>query len=247
MRDAHFVSLEYAVTTAAIASQLELPPLYTGDRMSQAEFHRRYAAYPEDVKFELIGGIVYMASPLRRSHGRRHLQLGALLERYAGATPGVEALDNTTTILGEESEPQPDLALRILSAYGGQSRETEGDYVAGPPELIVEIAHSSRAIDMHQKRLDYQHAGVREYLVLCVEEPELHWFRFRPAGHLAPDAKGIYRSRIFPGLWVDGPALLASKRSRLQSVLRQGLASPEYTAFVRRLEARHRGRRRGSP
>src|SRR5436305_2942591 len=101
-----------------------LPPLHNGDQMTQAEFHRRYEAYPEDVKFELIGGTVYMAPPIRRSHARRHVQFAALLERYESRTPGVEALDNATTILGEDSETQPDLALRVLSEYGGQSRET---------------------------------------------------------------------------------------------------------------------------
>jgi len=217
-----------------------VPPLHSGDRMTQAEFHRRYEAYPEDVKFELIAGIVYTSSPLRRAHGRRHLQLGAVLEHYASATPGVEALDNATTILGEDSEPQPDLALRVLSQYGGRSRETEDDYVIGPPEFIAEIAHSTRAIDMHQKRLDYRRAGVREYLVLCVEERELYWFRFRPNGELTPDAHGIYRSRIFPGLWIDGAALLAGERKRLQAVLRQGLASPEHAAFLQRLRDQHK-------
>jgi hypothetical protein len=33
----------------------------------------------------------------------------------------VEALDNATTVLAEDREPQPDLALRIQSEYGGQS------------------------------------------------------------------------------------------------------------------------------
>jgi Uma2 family endonuclease len=231
------------MSTAPRLTQLPVPALYTGDRMSQAEFHRCYAACPEDLKFELIGGTVYMASPLRRAHGLRHLQLGALLERYASSTPGVEALDNTTTILGEESEPQPDLALRVLSQYGGRSRESQDDYVIGPPELVVEVAHSSRAIDMHQKRRDYQQAGVREYLVLCVEEPELHWFRFRPAGHVVPDSKGVYRSRVFPGLWIDGTVLLAYQRTPLMAVLQQGLASPEHATFVRRLQARYRRRR----
>ncbi len=231
------------MSTAPSLTKLHVPPLYSGDRMTQPEFHRRYEEYPEDAKFELIGGTVYMASPLRRTHGRLHLQLGAILERYASATPGVEALDNATVILSEESEPQPDLALRILSDYGGRSRESEDDYVLGPPELIVEIAHSTRAIDMHQKRLDYRSAGVREYLVLCVEEPELHWFRFRPNGELAPDKRGIYRSRVFPGLWINGAALLARQRQSLQATLRQGLSSPEHAGFVRHLEARYRARR----
>jgi len=224
-----------------------LPPgiaaLHNGDRLTQAAFHRSYEAYPEDVKFELIQGTVYMASPLRRAHARWHVQLSRILERYESKTPGVELLDNATTILGEESEPQPDLALRVLSDYGGQSRESADDYVEGPPELIVEVAHSTRAIDLYQKRQDYQQGGVREYLVLCVEEPELIWFRFRPAGRVRPDSAGVYRSRTFPGLWFDCPALLAGKRNRVLAILRRGLASHEHTAFVQRLQARHKKRR----
>src|SRR5262245_37865860 len=95
-------------TTTRPPSRLAvLPLLENGDRMKQAEFHRRYEAYPEDVKFELIGGIVYMASPLRWPHANYHPKLGFALELYATGTLGVEVGDNATTILGEESEPQP--------------------------------------------------------------------------------------------------------------------------------------------
>jgi Uma2 family endonuclease len=217
-------------------------PLHNGDRLKQAEFHHRYEAYPEDVKFELIQGTVYMASPLRRDHARRHVQLTTILEHYESQTPGVELLDNATTVLGEESEPQPDLALRILSEYGGQSRQTADNYVEGPPELIVEIAYSTHAIDLHQKREDYQQAGVREYIVVCVEEPELLWLRFRPPGRIRPDNAGVYRSRTFPGLWIDRAALLAWDRNRLLAVLHQGLNTPQHAAFVRRLRAQRRRR-----
>jgi len=212
--------------------------LYNGDRMTQAEFHRRYQAYPDDVKFELVGGVVYLASPLRRAHGKYHVQLAMLFGLYESKAPGVEVLDNATTILGEESEPQPDLALRILSAYGGRSRETEDDYVAGPPELIAEVAHSTRSIDMHQKRLDYRAAGVREYLVLCVEEVAFYWFGFKPDRKLGTDNRGVFRSQVFPGLWIDGRAVLAHDHMRAARTLRKGLASPEHARFLRRLQAR---------
>jgi Uma2 family endonuclease len=222
-----------------------VPPLYNGDRLTQAEFHRRYEAYPEDVKFELIGGTVYMASPLRRPHGSYHPKLSGLLFLYEAATPGVEVLDNTTTILGEESEPQPDLALRILPEFGGQSRTNAKEYIVGAPELLAEVAHSSEAIDMHQKKDDYQRAGVREYIVLCLREKQMHWFSFKAEGEITPDAQGIYRSRTFPGLWIDGNALLAPNLSRLMRVVRQGLASPEHAAFVKRLRGAKKPRRPG--
>jgi Uma2 family endonuclease len=217
--------------------------LYNGDRMTQAEFHRRYEAYPEDVKFELIGGIVYMAAPLRRPHGTYHPELSAVLWLYTGGTPGVEVADNATTILGEESEPQPDLLLRLLTEFGGQSDVNDDEYLVGPPELVAEIAHSSRALDLHQKKDDYRQAGVLEYLVFCVEEKELHWFHFKSGRQITPDAQGIFRSRVFPGLWIDGAALAARHSARLMEVIQQGLASREHAAFVKRLQAARRKRR----
>jgi Uma2 family endonuclease len=145
-------------------------------------------------------------------------------------------------ILGEESEPQPDLLLLVVPEYGGQTRLDRKKYILGAPEFVAEVAHSSRAIDLHQKKGDYQRAGVKEYLVVSLEDQELCWFSFKPKRLITPDKAGIYRSRVFPGLWIDGPALLARDSSRLLKAVEQGLASSEHSAFVQRLET-IRGRR----
>jgi hypothetical protein len=220
-------------------------PLYTGDHMTQAEFHRRYETYPEDVKYELIGGIVYMAASLKRDHGTYHPELSLVLALYKAATPGVEVADNMTTILGEESEPQPDLLLRRLTEYDGQSQYDKDDYLVGPPELVAEIAHSSRAIDMNRKRKDYLEAGVQEYVVLCVEERQLYWFHFPSRRRLKPNRQGVWKSHAFPGLWLDGPALMARDSARLIATAQQGTASPEHAAFVKRLLAARDRTRKG--
>ncbi len=233
-----------AVSRAARLPRGEMLPLVNGERMTQPEFHRRYLTRPEDEKWELISGVVYMASALRRPHGHYHPELAGALWLYKSATPGVELLDNATTILGGESEPQPDLELRILPAYGGQSRDTEDGYVGGPPELIAEIAHSTRAIDLGGKRADYAAAGVLEYLVLCVEERELRWFCFATGTAVRANRRGVYRSRAFPGLWIDGAALLARDSRRVIEVAQQGLASPDHARFVKRLQTEWRRRNR---
>src|SRR6266576_6124530 len=88
-----------------------LPPLENGDRLDQKTFHERYEAMPPDVRAELIGGIVYMASPMKRRHGRYGTRMIRWLGEYEEATPGTEVLDNTTNILGPESEPEPDGCL----------------------------------------------------------------------------------------------------------------------------------------
>ena len=214
------------------------PLLENGDRMTQAEFHRRYEASPEDAKFELVAGTVYKPARGRVSHSDLDVDLGWALGMCGRATRGVEFLPRTTIILGEESEPEPDLTLRILPEYGGQSRSTADDYVAGPPELIGEIAYSRRSIDRHQKRVDYRRAGVVEYVVVCVEEREIHWFDFKVRRLIRPSVRGVYRSRIFPGLWIDGPALLGLKSQQVEKVAREGLASKEHAAFVKELQSR---------
>jgi Uma2 family endonuclease len=212
------------------------PALYNGDRMTQPEFHRRYEAYPEDVKFELIGGTVYMASAFTGPHGTYHFKLGLVLGLYEAVTPGIEGADYITTILGEQGEPQPDLMLRLLKECGGQSEYNEEKYLVGAPELVAEVAHSSKAIDMGGKRKDYQAAGVQEYIVLCIEEQELYWFHFPSHRKLKPDRKGVFKSHIFPGLWLNGPALLARDSARLIATVQLGLASAEHETFVRQMQ-----------
>jgi Uma2 family endonuclease len=110
-------------------------------------------------------------------------------------------------------------------------------YVQGPPELVVEVAFSSRSIDLHLKKDDYQRSGILEYIVLCVEEREMHWFALKSRRRITPDRRGIYRSRVFPGLWIDRPALLGQNAARLTRTVQRGLSSPEHATFLRRLQA----------
>jgi hypothetical protein len=77
-----------------------------------------------------------MASPLRRPHAIHHPALSCGLCVYKGATPGIELLDNATTILGPASEPQPDLSLRILPAWGGRSQTDPEEYI------LAYVAHN---------------------------------------------------------------------------------------------------------
>src|SRR5271168_2500849 len=97
-----------------------LPPLENGDRLTRAEFERRYEAMPRLKKAELIEGVVYMPSPVRhRGHSNPHGHLMAWLVNYEADTPGVASGDNATTRLDLDNEPQPDGLLIIESECGG--------------------------------------------------------------------------------------------------------------------------------
>jgi len=213
-----------------------IPPLENGDHLDQKTFHERYEAMPEDTRAELIGGIVYMGSPLKRPHGRHHLKLGTWLTIYEEATPGTEAHDSTTTILDPDNEPQPDLSLVIVAEGFAQTHDVE-EYIAGAPELVLEIASSTEAIDLHRKETEYEKAGVKEYVVAALRQKRVFWFVVRRGKfeELAAGADGIYRSKIFPGLWLDPAAFFGLSATRMLEVLQQGLDSPEHAAFVKKL------------
>jgi Uma2 family endonuclease len=129
--------------------------------------------------------------------------------------------------------------LRIHPTCGGQSRD-KGEYLGGAPELIVEVASSSRKIDLGPKFEDYQRAGVREYVVVGIDPEEVFWFVRRDVRlvPLPPGPDGVFRSEVFPGLWLDPGALFADDIDRLIATLDQGLAAPEHADFVALLAAR---------
>jgi len=70
---------------------------------------------------------------------------------------GVDLNDNTVR-LDLDNEPQPDALLRI--EVGGSRMN---DYIEGAPEFIAEVAASSAACDLHDKKRAYRRNGVQEY------------------------------------------------------------------------------------
>jgi hypothetical protein len=219
------------------------PPraLVEGQRLDQPTFHALYEAMPPGTRAELINGVVLMPSPVGLPHGRAHVPTVMWLGYYQQNTPGVEALIDASTVLGFKSEPQPDALLRILPEYGGRTRP-DPRFVQGVPELLVEVSHTTRFTDLGPKFEDYERAGVLEYIVRSIEPDEVLWYVLREGrlDDLEPGPDGIYRSEVFPGLWLDPQALLAGDTRRLFAVLDLGCATPEHAAFVAQLAAAHK-------
>ncbi|MDB5387485.1 MAG: hypothetical protein JWM11_3131 [Planctomycetaceae bacterium] len=221
-------------------AEAEQPPLRDGDRMSQPEFHRRYEMIPAGIRFELIQGVVSMnAAAMKLPHNDYVSQLVTQAMLYSRRTPGVHAGAGATVILNEQNEPEPDVFLRLQPGLGGSSSNTEphGGYVQGPPEQIIEIADSTVFRDLHQKKDVYQQVGVKEYIVVCVENCEIKWFTW-PEGEREIPPDKVLRSLLFPGFWLDVEALFRLDGLRLEEVLFRGLASPEYVAFREELQGR---------
>jgi Uma2 family endonuclease len=215
-----------------------IPPLENGDRLTRYEFERRYDAMLHLNKAELIEGVVYMAAALRfRSHGEPHSNIMGWLWTYKIATPGVALGDAPTVRLDLDNEPQPDAVLLIEEQCGGRSRVSEDDYIEGTPELVVEIAASSAAIDLGDKKRAYRRNGIPEYIVWQVFDRKVDWFYLQEGEYLSLpiDADGTMRSRVFPGLWLAVEDLLLGNMVQVLAVLQAGLAAAEQDAFRQQL------------
>jgi Uma2 family endonuclease len=219
-------------------TQESFPPLESGDRLTQSEFERRYIAATHIHKAELIEGIVYVASPARyNQHGKPHSQVITWLGVYQATTPGIYLGDAPTVRLDLDNEPQPDAVLFIEPQAGGQILLSSDDYIEGAPELVVEIAASSVAIDTGSKKQVYRRNGVLEYIIWESYENQIKWFYLVDGEYrsLSPDEDGIIRSRVFPGLWLAVEPLLNYQMVRVLEVLQTGLDSQEHKEFVEQL------------
>lgn len=214
------------------------PPIREGDRLDSPEFLRRWEAMPSLKRAELIGGVVFMPSPVSFPHSKTHGAIYGWVWSYSEVTPGCESGIDCTWLMGPKDVPQPDIFLRILPEYGGQSR-VEGDYAAGAPELTVEVTGSSLSRDLGVKLDLYRRAGVREYLTVLLQPKQVIWRRLSRGRYqeIQPDDDGLLRSRVFPGLWLDPAAVWNPERS-MRIAVEEGARSPEHGAFVQRLAAR---------
>jgi Uma2 family endonuclease len=218
-------------------------PLENGDCLGAEEFLRRYEAMPDVKKAELIEGIVYVGSTVRAvQHGLPDSLIQTWLGYYAAFTPGVETATNTTIVFDGDTVPQPDALLRVLPECGGRTELTPDGYLSGPPELIVEIAATSASRDLRVKLRAYRRNGVREYLVWRTVDEAFDWFVLEHDEYVLnqPDAQNVLHSRLFPGLALNLPALLARNAAAVLATLEQALRAPEHAKFTARLAAQRK-------
>ncbi|MFN0095158.1 MAG: Uma2 family endonuclease [Dehalococcoidia bacterium] len=193
-----------ALVDAPVKSRV--PPLVAGDNLTRDEFERIWALHPEIKRAERLNGIVYLEMSVSPDHGVGHSHAHGWLFTYVAGRPELEIGDNTTVRLGDD-DLQPDLYLRRKDA-GTSTRTSQA--INGPPELIFEVAVSSAAYDLHQKREIYERGGVQEYIVWQLFDQRLDWLELAGGRYRRrePDSSGVIESSQFPGLRLHVPSLL---------------------------------------
>lgn len=220
-------------------SRPETPPLRTGDLLSREEYFRRAKAMGGDIRAERLRGVVIKPPAVSvENHGEPQALIIGLLALYASKTPGVLVSGPGTVRLGADSDPEPDVFLRLTPERGGQCIKADDGYVDGPPELCMEIANSSAGTDLFLKRDLYEEHGVREYVVWlpAADRAVIHRLRdgkFNRQTIEASDPAPVFDSEVFPGLRIDFGRLAASDLAGAFEALQTALETPEHTAFAR--------------
>jgi Uma2 family endonuclease len=138
--------------------------------------------------------------------------LGVSLFCIAKAIP-LNGLDNCSYRKTGVRECQPDVSYYIgtRSQLAPQGTSIASLDVTPPPDLVIEVADSTLADDIGEKRLLYEELKVAEYWVVDVQKSEIIAFAIISDN----GSRRIVRSEVLPGLTI---ALLeeALRRSRTQ-------------------------------
>lgn len=136
-----------------------------------------------------------------------------------------------------DSLPQLDLALDFARLWG--ENELTGGLNDGIRELIIEVCRTWRAYDLGPKLSLHERVEVDESVAFVIDQARVEW-RVLEAGsyRLLKADQGIFRSRVFPDLWLDEEAFWRYDLDRLRTVLDQGLRSNEHATFLARFNSR---------
>ncbi|MBI4322109.1 MAG: Uma2 family endonuclease [Chloroflexi bacterium] len=142
-------------------------------RFSVAEYHQMASAgiLHEDDRVELIDGEVFQMTPIGSRHAGTVLRCNMLFTRVFADVAMVNP--QNPVLIGEYSEPQPDLAL---------VRQRPDFYVAGHPVpedvlLLVEIADGSVEFDRRVKVPLYARGGIPEVWLVDLEQNTITVYR----------------------------------------------------------------------
>ena len=151
-------------------SEIARPPART-KRWTRLEYERLIdlGAFGPEERLELLGGQLVVREPQGRPHATGIRLVAAALRAAFGPGWTIEA--QLPVALDEESEPEPDIAV----VRGGPR-----DYVATHPtrpDLVVEVALGSLALDRKEKASLYARAGVADYWIVNLVDNVVEVYR----------------------------------------------------------------------
>jgi Uma2 family endonuclease len=192
------------------------PAVLTGIPVTEEEY---LEICDEDLKAELIGGVLVVSTPASVRHEQLQGFLLTLLRAYVEAHNLGMVLGSRTPMRLKDEYFEPD----ILFVARDRLERLGEVFLDGPADLVIEIVSPDlRALDRVIKRQVYEKHGVREYWLV---DPERHSATFylleKDRFEEVPIQYGIYRSQAVPGFWLKVDWLWQEPLPPVLEVLRE--------------------------
>jgi Uma2 family endonuclease len=177
----------------------------------------------EDQKADLIDGVIYMASPENIDANDLFCWLLTIMHIYAEERGLGRVFGSRVACrLDDRNAPEPD----ILFVRNEHADRLHRGGVEGAPDLVVEIVSpDSVERDYEDKRKQYQRFKVPEYWIIDEEEKSVLLLRRNRRGRYQEiqPRRGVFRSEMLTGFWLDPSWLWQPRPSRL-AIIQQLLA-----------------------
>ncbi|MFN4178672.1 MAG: Uma2 family endonuclease [Armatimonadota bacterium] len=156
----------------------------------------------EDVKAELIDGVMIVHSPEKTRHEDVFGFMFPLMRIFAIQTKQGKVLGSMATVhLGKCRKVKPD----IVAVREERKHIITEEAVEGTPDLVVEIvSQRTRRYDLGEKRKVYEQAGVPEIWLVDFERKQVTVFRKTKQGYRSETKNsGILKSQVLRGFWLE--------------------------------------------
>lgn len=151
--------------------------------------------------------------------------------QYRRSTPCVESLGRVSIFLDPTTEIETTAAMWLTPGADDRPRWQRCE---GVPELLVEVTATVHNKVFRRRLRVYEQSEIHELLVVTGDPRDTALYA-RENGRFArvsPADDGSYRSRVFPGLWLDPSALFSDEWNEMAACLDRGMATEEHAAFV---------------
>ncbi len=171
---------------------------------------------------EWVEGKIVSMSPASLKHTEISVFLTRILAEYAEMYDLGRVLNAPFQMRLSVSDRgrEPDI-LFVAKTHIGRLTPT---YLNGAADLAVEIVSpESRVRDRQEKFAEYEQEGIREYWVIDPDEYKADFFVLHRKKYQQklPDKKGIYRSTVLNGFWLDVNWLWQKELPRVRTVLKE--------------------------
>jgi Uma2 family endonuclease len=190
-----------------MVSQLTTPRLVPGTRVPITYEDFWALDTPDGPKVEWVDGeaIVHMAVLTR--HARQSGFSFNLLSGFARIFDLGEVFSDQ---LAMDIPSRPSVRLPdILFVSREHAALLKREGLFGAADILMEfVSEDSVARDYREKYLEYQRAGVAEYVIVDSRDGKhrFEFYRLNASGsyeRVEPDAAGRYHSAVLPGFWID--------------------------------------------